>query len=188
MHFDSRLWVDFIMISSNLAAALFFMLNKSLMKSSNTFLGHIALLNCITVVVFCAIAVVGEDATIDIRGLFFWLDSKMCFQTIFIYGFFSTFFGSVGYLLSLQFYSPLVVMNSYMLEPVFAQIFGCMFGIDKIPSPITVFALLIVLVATFFLNRAMNIMINEHKRDGIKGEDEVEIIKRDGNLTEIKEE
>tara|TARA_B110000305_G_C19230465_1_gene534946 strand:- start:328 stop:753 length:426 start_codon:yes stop_codon:yes gene_type:complete len=141
------------------------------------------------VVVFCAIAVVGEDATIDIRGLFYWLDGRMCFQTIFIYGFFSTFFGSVGYLLSLQFYSPLVVMNSYMLEPVFAQIFGCMFGVDKIPSPITVFALLIVLVATFFLNRAMNIMIVEKKRDGfIVGEDNEKIIKRDGNLTEIKEE
>ena len=80
-------------------------------------------------------------------------------------------------------------MNSYMLEPVFAQIFGCMFGVDKIPSPISVFALLIVLVATFFLNRAMNIMIVEKKRDGFRvGEDEVEIVKRDGNLTEIKEE
>lgn len=172
MHFDSRLWVDFTMILTNLAAALFFLLNKSLMKSSQSFLGHIALLNCITVVVFCAIAVLGEDATIDIRGLFFWLDSKMCFQSIFLYGFFATFFGSVGYLLSLQFYSPLVVMNSYMLEPVFAQIFGCMFGIDKIPSPITVFALIIVLVATFFLNRAMNIMIQEKKREGFRQDED----------------
>lgn len=80
-------------------------------------------------------------------------------------------------------------MNSYMLEPVFAQIFGCMFGVDKIPSPITCFALLIVLVATFFLNRAMNIMIVEKKRDGFEiGEDGEKVIKRDGNLTEIKEE
>ena len=120
---SSSLYVDLIVISSNLAAALFFLLNRSLIKSAPTFLGYIALLNCVSTFIFCVIAVLGEDATIDFNvttGLFGWLDNRISFITIFFYGFLATFFGSAGYLFSLQFYSPLVVMNARLLEPVIA--------------------------------------------------------------------
>ena len=41
-----------------------------------------------------------------------------------------------------------------------------MFGIDKIPSFLTVTSLIVVAISTFFLNQAMNIMIDDKKRDG----------------------
>ena len=173
---SSSLYVDLVVISSNLAAALFFLLNRSLTKSAPSFLGYIATLNGISTFIFCVIAVLGEDATIDFntsQGLFGWLDNQISFVTIFFYGFLATFFGSAGYLFSLQFYSPLVVMNAHLLEPIIAQVLGCVMGIDKLPSFLTVTALMAVAISTFFLNQAMNIMIDDKKRDGGNKQEEI---------------
>lgn len=64
-------------------------------------------------------------------------------------------------------------MNARLLEPIIAQVLGCVMGIDKFPSFMTVTALMVVAISTFFLNQAMNIMIDDKKRDGGTKEDEI---------------
>ena len=53
--------------------------------------------------------------------------------------------GSAGYVLCLLFYSPLVVSNSYMLEPFIAQLLGYAIGLDKFPGIFTFIGAIITL-------------------------------------------
>jgi hypothetical protein len=69
------------------------------------------------------------------------------------YGIFSSFFGSVGYVISLIFFSPIVCSNSLLLEPFFAQTLGCLMGIDNYPGILTVIGTVVVLVGVFELEQ-----------------------------------
>jgi hypothetical protein len=40
------------------------------------------------------------------HGIFGWLDAQISFCTIFLLGFFATFFGSIGYIISMQYIPP----------------------------------------------------------------------------------
>jgi drug/metabolite transporter (DMT)-like permease len=111
-------------------------------------------------------AVLYEDAQMDMnpeKGLFGWLDGRHLFTCVFWYGFFATFFGSVGYILAMQFYSPLICMNAYLLEPFFAQILGCIFGVDLIPSAFTVLGTLTIFGATIMVQKGTQEMVSEHR-------------------------
>ena len=112
---------DLIMLASSFAAALFFTLNKVLME--NRIVKHLIALNFCTCLISCAIAVYVEDATIDRdpkTGLFGWMHYENLFINVFLYGGMNTFWGNVGYLLSMHFFSPIVVMNALLIEPFFA--------------------------------------------------------------------
>lgn len=60
--------------------------------------------------------------------------------------FFSSILASSGYVVCLVFHSPLIVANAQLLEPPGAQVLGFVWGLDKLPGPLTysgaVFALL----------------------------------------------
>jgi hypothetical protein len=50
-----------------------------------------------------------ENANMDLNlnhGIFGWLNAQVSFESIFFLGFFSTFFGSIGYIISMQFIPP----------------------------------------------------------------------------------
>jgi hypothetical protein len=103
---------------------------------------------------FSICAILLEDAKMDMdpkNGLFGWLDRRHLFTCIFWYGFFATFFGSVGYILSMQFFSPLICMNAYLLEPFFAQILGYLFGIDLMPSGFTALGTIVIFAASLLV-------------------------------------
>ena len=75
-----------------------------------------------------------------------------------LYGFLATFWGSsVGYLILMKFYSPIICMNGLLLEPVVSQILGVMLGIDHQPGVMTIFGLTVVLLAIFLLNKGASI-------------------------------
>ena len=115
---------------------------------------HVVLMNFLTMCLFTVCAILLEDAQMDMdpeRGLFGWLERKQLFTCVFWYGFFATFFGSVGYILSMQFYSPLICMNAYLLEPFFAQILGYVFGIDFMPSAFTILGTIAIFGATLMV-------------------------------------
>ena len=117
---------------------------------------QILLVNFLTMWLFTICAILYEDAQMDMdinKGLFGWLDGRHLFTCVFWYGFFATFFGSVGYILSMQFYSPLICMNAYLLEPFFAQILGCIFGVDLIPSAFTILGTIIIFCATLMVQK-----------------------------------
>lgn len=64
-------------------------------------------------------------------GLFGWLNPKHALNAVFGLGFMGTFWGSsVGYLLIMKYYSPIVCMNALLYEPIIAQILGCMLNLD----------------------------------------------------------
>eukprot|EP00356_Strombidium_inclinatum_P009406 CAMPEP_0170501146 /NCGR_PEP_ID=MMETSP0208-20121228/37397_1 /TAXON_ID=197538 /ORGANISM="Strombidium inclinatum, Strain S3" /LENGTH=257 /DNA_ID=CAMNT_0010779541 /DNA_START=864 /DNA_END=1637 /DNA_ORIENTATION=+ len=141
--FQSTLYVDLIMILNNIPGALFLVLNQSLIKKK--FLLHVILLNVMTMLIFMTMAILVEDATMDLNpkhGVFGWLESSHAFTTIFLYGFFATFLGTVGYLLSMQFFPADVCMKAFVLEPVLAQVWGCMSGIDLVPNFLTILGVL----------------------------------------------
>lgn len=125
------LGVDVLLTLSNVPAAIFFSFNRSLMRKR--FLVQICLLFLLTTFVFSICAMLFEESGFNLNrqnGLFGWLDSSNCFSIIFFYGFFATFFGSVGYIIAMQFLPTTVCLNAYLLEPFVAQVLGCLFGID----------------------------------------------------------
>jgi drug/metabolite transporter (DMT)-like permease len=134
----------------------------------NRFMTHLILLNVLIMLIFTVLAVLVEDAQFDLsprKGLFGWLDGQQAFTAIFFYGFFATFFGSIGYILSMQFYSPLIVMNAYLMEPLIAQILGCVFRIDLMPSMITILGIVMIFGGTLLVNKGTKIMVKENKRN-----------------------
>lgn len=164
-HHVSNIGTDFLMLFSNVPALLYFALSRSLMR--NRMLAHVLATNFMIASIFCVGAILVEDAKMNLHrqhGLFGWLSADIAFTSIFFFGFFATFFGSVGYLLSMQFYSPMTCLNAYLLEPFFAQILGLLFGIDKFPGAVTIIGVVAVTVATVMVNKGTAAMLNEKKR------------------------
>jgi hypothetical protein len=65
----------------------------------------------------------------------------------------------------MQFYSPLVVMNAYLMEPLIAQFLGYFFGIDLFPSIITFLGVIAIFGGTLLVNKGTKIMIRDNKRN-----------------------
>lgn len=55
-------------------------------------------------------------------------------------------------------------LNAYLLEPVFAQILGLIFGIDKQPGVVTILGVLAVAIGTVLVNKGTAAMVKEKKR------------------------
>ena len=51
-------------------------------------------------------------------GLFGFLRSELLFDAVLMNGFFAGFWGVCGYVVALMFFSPVVVMNCFLLEPI----------------------------------------------------------------------
>ena len=63
-------------------------------------------------------------------GCMGFFDPRIAFIAFVPFGIFCSIMGSAGYVISLLFYSPLVVSNCYLVEPFIAQILGYVLGID----------------------------------------------------------
>ena len=69
------------------------------------------------------LSIVVEDATFDFNlktGLFGWINKEHFLLNVVVYGGLNTFLVNVGYLLSMHFFSPIIVMNSLLLESFLA--------------------------------------------------------------------
>lgn len=164
-HHVSNIGTDFFMLSSNIPALLYFSFSRSLMR--NRILTHVLVTNFLIMLIFSVAAVLNEEAKMNIsrtNGLFGWLSADIAFTSIFFFGFFATFFGSVGYVLSMQFYSPMTCMNAYLLEPFFAQILGLLFGIDKSPGIVTILGVIAIVFGTVIANKGSQAMLKDGKR------------------------
>ena len=51
-----------------------------------------------------------------------------------------------------------------LLEPIFAQILGCIFKIDLMPGWLTIFAIPLTLLGMFWVNKGTYIMIKDYRR------------------------
>ena len=103
----SQVMTDLLMIASNVVTAMFFMLNKVLIKDRAV--KHFMILSFLIMLVTTVLAVMYDDAQLDFspnKGLFGWLDSKLAFTTLFLNGFVATFLGTFGPILCMQFFTP----------------------------------------------------------------------------------
>ena len=64
------------------------------------------------------------------------------------------FWGVLGYQISLLYFSPLIVMNCLLIEPLTGQILGVILAVDHTPGPLTWIGVLFIMVA-------INILANE---------------------------
>ena len=131
----SQRYADFILFIGSIPAALFFVFNKILME--NRMVKHLILYYTITTIISCILAVLIEDATFsrnEKTGLFGFCHWKNSFINIVIYGGLNTIGGSLGWIASMHFFSPIIVMNAVLLECFVGQIAGYYVGLDHFPS------------------------------------------------------
>ena len=83
---------------------------------------------------------------------------------VFFYGFFATFFGSIGYILAMQYLPTSVCLNAFLLEPYIAQVLGCLFGIDLMPGFMTIIGTALLTLALLMINRGTLLMVKDKKR------------------------
>jgi len=76
----------------------------------------------------------------------------------------ASFFGNAGYTLSLLFYSPLVVSNASLVEPLLAETLGFVLGLDALPG-------LLTLIGTVFAIYGI-VQIERGSRERLENQDE----------------
>ena len=68
-------------------------------------------------------------------------------------GLFTNFFGSAGILISMYFVSPVLMSNIMLLEPIGAQILGCVMGLDKVPGAVSFVGAGVAMIGLFIIGR-----------------------------------
>lgn len=65
----------------------------------------------------------------------------------------SSIFGSAGYVACLKFFSPVVVANAYLIEPIVAESLGYIMGIDQFPGILTILGSTIMLIGVILIDK-----------------------------------
>ena len=101
-------------------------------------------------ILFCVIfAVALEDAefTRENNGIFGFVNLDNLFECWFLFGFMTGFMSSAGYIIATQYFSNMVVMNCFLIEPIISQIIGVLIEIDLIPGPMTWIGVSLIAIA-----------------------------------------
>ena len=91
------------------------------------------------------------------KGCLGFLDPEIMFVAFIPYGIFSSVMGSAGYVMCLLFFSPLVVSNAYLIEPLIAQILSYSLGIDDCPGPLTFLGGFVIVIGIMLIDKANRI-------------------------------
>jgi len=85
-------------------------------------------------------------------GVFGFLDPKNAQFAFINLGFIAGFicFFLLGFIV--KEFSPLVMCTAYLVEPFFAQIFGCLLGLDKIPGLLSGLGCIVTIVGMFYVS------------------------------------
>ena len=93
-----------------------------------------------------------EFSTDPARGVFGWMVPEELYLTVGL-GLFSNFFGTAGILISMYFVSPVLMSNIMLLEPISAQILGCVMGLDKVPGAVSFVGAAVAMLGLFIIGR-----------------------------------
>ena len=99
-----------------------------------------------------------------LRGVFGWMVPSELYLTVGL-GLFSNFFGSAGILISMYFVSPVLMSNIMLLEPISAQILGCVMGLDKVPGAVSFVGAGIAMLGLYIIGRGSSIKERELVRN-----------------------
>ena len=91
------------------------------------------------------------DMNIGCLGFF---DPRIALIAFIPFGILCSVMGSAGYTISLLFYSPLVVSNAFLIEPLVAQLLGFYFGFDDFPGIMTFIGAIFTITGLIFIDRA----------------------------------
>lgn len=94
-------------------------------------------------------------------GCLGFLDPKIAWISFMYFGIFSSVMGSAGYVMCLLYYSPLVVSNAYLIEPLIAQLLSYFLNIDHFPSYITFIGGIFIIIGIRLIDQASRIKNNE---------------------------
>lgn len=95
-----------------------------------------------------SIQVFSTDAKYGCLGF---LSTNNDLQLMFAFAVFASFLGTSGFILCFKVFSPIVVSSAMLVQPFFAQTWGYMLGIDKLPGTITVAATLTTICGIYFI-------------------------------------
>ena len=93
-------------------------------------------------------------------GVFGWMDPGQLELTVGL-GLFSNFFGTAGILISMYFVSPVLMSNIMLLEPISAQILGCVAGLDKVPGVVSFVGAAVAILGLYIIGRGSGIKERE---------------------------
>ena len=96
---------------------------------------------CGLLLALAGVTIFPTDFTLDLNwatGLLGFFSSDQAVYIILIVGFFTGASQYASYAIAQNYFSPLVVASSYLMEPLIAQTLGCMFEIDNVPGFTTV--------------------------------------------------
>ena len=87
-------------------------------------------------------------------GCLGFFDPRIALIAFITFGILCSVMGSAGYTISLLFYSPLVVSNAFLIEPLVAQLLGFYFGFDDFPGIMTFIGAIFTIAGLIFIDRA----------------------------------
>lgn len=85
-------------------------------------------------------------------GILGFLDKKYFAYTLIVLGFFTGVVSQVTEYQALKYFSPLIVINFLLFEPIISQILSCWMGIDHAPGKMTYFGGFFTLLGIFFVS------------------------------------
>jgi len=114
---------------------------------------------------FIVLTIVLEGSKLDTtsHGIFGMFNPEYMVVTLFWSGLWAGTFGYLGYAVSTNFFSSLVIMNCLLLEPFISQMFALYLKIDEMPGMLTWIGSLIVVVAIKIISRGSEAMTKEMK-------------------------
>jgi len=146
---------DLIALIGSIFGAFYFMIGSKLIKKLPAFVTSFSLAfsNVIISTLF-GLAFDNIDFSFSPdTGIFGWLSSKHFVYVFFYVGILTGVFANGGYIISLLFYSPILVSNLMLLEPVNGQILACLLGVDNFPGMLTIFGGIITLFGLYYVSK-----------------------------------
>ena len=137
---NGTLLVYSICIFCALLAAFFFLLNGILVKTVPIFMLLLCqtMLGYLYLAIFMAVSGVDPDYSFfsndKFHGAFGFFHPDEAFVALVYYGPAAGFWGNAGYVISLLFFSPVIVSATMLLEPFVGQMIGYWMGIDLLPG------------------------------------------------------
>jgi len=146
--------VSFLSLLGNIPGVSLWISTKQLMEKLDTLT-----VLCLTIIGMTTLTIIPaityEGALLDMSdaGIFGCLKTKNMFLTFFLAGHMCGFWAWSGYVISLQYFSSFIVMNTLLLEPFVSQVIGIIKGIDEVPGVLTWITMVIIIIALNILDK-----------------------------------
>ena len=115
---EANVVADLISITASIPFALYFKFTAMLVKDLSMYKILFYQINLSTIMYsLFAVKFDGADFTTTENGIFGFMCTGDLLSNIFLYSFMTGFMGSYGYILATKYFHPVVVMNSFLIEP-----------------------------------------------------------------------